>query len=169
MGKIKTIVKSFLIGMGIYLFFSVQPLLSEKVIPSSISIIFLWFLAYFLVFNSDRVVNRCFKELATESQTDKKFTIYCMNIFIIFFSLMALIKIILGFIGCIPAILYFPRAVIDSLVYKQWLITNKYTSIEWLHTFLIVVYALCLAYLLIRPDHFIKLIRKSERQSNVQL
>jgi hypothetical protein len=169
MGKIKTIVKSFLIGMGIYLFFSVQFLLSEKVIASLISIAILWVLAYLLIFKSDKIVNRCFKELSNESQADEKFTIYCMNIFIIFFSLMALITVSDSFIKDIPAILHFPRAVIDSMVYKQWLLTNEYSDIEWLQTFLSVLYTLCLAYLLIRPDHFIKLVRKTERQFNVQL
>ena len=154
--------------MGIYLFFSFKLLQFKflppgKIITSLMLIAFLWFLAYLLIFKSNKVVNRCFKELSDESQTDEKFTIYCMNIFIIFFSLMALITVSDSFIKDIPAILHFPRAVIDSMVYKQWLLTNEYSDIEWLQTFLSVLYTLCLAYLLIWPDHFIKLVIKSER------
>jgi hypothetical protein len=169
MGKIKTIVKSFIVGSGIYLFFSFQPLFSENVMASSISIIALWFLAYLLIFKSDKIVNRCFTELSDENSTDQNFTIRCMNIFIIFFSLMALITVSDYLIKDIPAILHFPRAVIDSIVYKQWLLTNKYSGIEWLDTFFSIFYFLCLAYLLIWPNHFIKLVRKSERRPNVQL
>lgn len=169
MGKIRTIVKSFLIGMGINPFFGVNFSSSTRIITSLICIITLWSLAYLLIFKSDKIVNKCFKELPEESQKDEKFTIYCMNIFIIFFSLMALITVSDSLINTIPAILHFPRAIIDSIVYKQWLLTNQYSAIEWLQAFLSVFYALCLAYLLIMPDHFIKLIRKSERQPNVQL
>ena len=168
MDKIKTITKALFIGMGIYFLFKVSAYSFYVFIPCLLSLAIVCIVSYFFVFKSENIFNLFFKNFPNE-KTTVEFQIKCLNIFILFYAILSLSTSLSYFIIDIQVLLHIPRSIIDSIVYREWLLVNKYPLERSLNALVKLLFVLFNLYLVFGTQHFIKLLINSEKKQNVQL
>ncbi len=166
MDKMKTITKSLLVGMGI-LFLLQYPFnyYSDIIIPITI-LICSFIIAYIFIFKSEKVYKLLFKDTSSK-EINVTFKINCLSVFVTFFAVLSFIDLWAYFVEQISFLLYIPKAIIDSIVYKEWLLTMKYEIKQWLIGILTLLIFILNVYFIVGSHHFIKLIIKLENKNNV--
>ncbi len=174
MDKLRSIVKSFMVGMGVYILLNITVVLRQnllnfhKLILMAGAAALLLVLSYLLMFYSEKFVGMFYKGEQWERKEDS-FYFKSMFGFILFFALLRLPDAAVAGFEQIGLFLGMLNTFRDYTIYNEWNMADWREIANWVKGILIILVLAAEIFIILRTDVLVGMIAKSERCTNDEL